>query len=204
MHAYLFVSNSSSDTKIQVSSLAVKLKAKILEYSLQKIEDVRNLNNLLRLSFEEPTLIVCENINDAGEEALNAFLKNLEEPQENVYFALTAPSIRKVMPTIVSRCQVVKVKTSGLDESTSFAETERFLKMSKGEKLAFVDKIKDREDAMELAVNTVNLLHSKLHSDRVKYSVTAKNIITAIKTLGALKANGNVKLQLTNFVINFK
>jgi len=152
------------------------------------------------LSFQEPTLIVCENINDAGEEALNAFLKNLEEPQDNIYFALTAPSIRKVLPTIVSRCEIIKVlstKYSVLSE-----DTERFMKKTTGEKLAFIDKIKDRNKAIEFAENTVNFLHGTLHENDVKYDIQAKNIEAAEKTLSGLKANGNVNLQLTNMTIN--
>ena len=108
MHAYLLISQNSN-LKPQIDDLAKKLHAKIMDFPLVKIEDVRNLNNLIRLSFAEPTLIVSENIHEAGEEALNAFLKNLEEPQENIYFVLTAPSVRKVLPTIVSRCQIVKI-----------------------------------------------------------------------------------------------
>ena len=101
---------SSRNLKWQTATdnLAKKLHAKILEFPLSKIDDVRSLNNLIRLSFDEPTLVVSENIHEATEEALNAFLKNLEEPQENIYFVLTAPSTRKVLPTIVSRCEIVK------------------------------------------------------------------------------------------------
>ena len=95
MHAFLLISQNS-DVESQIYGLSKKLHTKIMEFPLIKIDDVRSLNNLIRLEFNEPTLIVCKNINEAGEEALNAFLKNLEEPQENIYFALTAPSIRKL------------------------------------------------------------------------------------------------------------
>lgn len=201
MHAYLIAGQNPND---QISNLAKKLKAKVLEYPLNKIEDVRNLNNLIRLSFEEPTLIVSANIHEAGEEALNAFLKNLEEPQDNIYFALTAPSIRKVLPTIVSRCQIIKSANNPITQLDNNKETEKFLKMTTGEKLNYISLIKDREKAMDLAENTVYLLHSQLHSGVVKYSIAADNIAVAIKTLTRLKGNGNVNLQLTNFVINLK
>jgi hypothetical protein len=76
------------------------------------------------------------------------------------------------------------------------------MRLSIGQKLAFVDKIKDREKAIELAESLVNFLHSRLHKNTVKYSVQAKNIEVAQKTLSGLKANGNVNLQLSNMVIN--
>jgi DNA polymerase III delta prime subunit len=199
MHAYLFIGSDDAEIKSQISKLAGRLHAKIIEFPLLKIADVRNLNNLVRLKFNEPTLIVCPNIQDTGEEALNAFLKNLEEPQENILFALTSPSTRKVLPTIVSRCQVVKITNSKLQILNEGAG--EFMKLSLGEKLAYTDKIKDRDSALKLVENTVYFLHSQLLSDEVQYSIQAKKLEVAQQTSTRLKANGNVNLQLTNFVI---
>jgi DNA polymerase-3 subunit delta' len=145
-------------------------------------------------------LIVCQNIHEAGEEALNAFLKNLEEPQENIYFALTAPSTRKVLPTIVSRCQIIRIRNEELRIKND--GTEEFIKLSTGQKLAFVDKIKDREKAIELAESLVNFLHSQLHLEKIDYSKVTKNLEIAGQTLANLKANGNISLQLTNLSIS--
>lgn len=201
MHAFLLIGSDKEKLKTKSEELAKKLNAKILEYPLVKIDDVRSLNNLIRLSFNEPTLIVCQNIHEAGEEALNAFLKNLEEPQENIYFVLTAPTTRKVLPTIVSRCQVIKITNDKL-QMTNFDGTEEFIKMTTGQKLAYIDKIKDRKQAIELAESLVYFLHGSLHNNEVKYTNQARNIETVEKTLSGLKANGNVNLQLTNLVIN--
>jgi DNA polymerase III gamma/tau subunit len=209
MHAYLLVGQGITNFQLgaqslglSISNLAKKLKAEILEYPIQKIEDSRSLNNLIRLSFDKPTLIVCQNVHEATEESLNAFLKNLEEPQENIYFALTAPSIRKVLPTIVSRCEVIRVRGER-QEVKDLGKIEKFLRMSTGEKLAYTDKIKDRGEAVEFAENLVNFLHSKLHSNQVKYAVTAQNAEAATQLFTRLKGNGNINLQLTNFIIKY-
>lgn len=200
MHAYLLVGREMEKGQASIINLAKKLQAKIMEFPLLKIGDVRNLNNLIRLSFKEPTLVVCKNIHEAGEEALNAFLKNLEEPQDNIYFALTAPSARKVLPTIVSRCQIIKV-ISRQPSTVNNQEIEDFLKMSVGQKLSYTDKIKDRIKAIEFAENMVNFVHRSLHENRLKYSVGAEYVRLALKTLSRLKANGNVNLQLSNLAI---
>ena len=84
--------------------------------------------------------------------------------------------------------------------------------MTTGEKLAYIDKIKDREKAIEFAENTANFLHSELHKNEiseachqmVKYSVQAQNLEGVTKTLSRLKANGNVSLQLTNMLVEMK
>lgn len=201
MHAYLVI--GTNNLQQATNNLSNELGAKVLEFPVAKIEDTRNLNNLIRLSFHEPTLVVCQNIHEATEEALNAFLKNLEEPQNNIYFALTAPSTRKVLPTIVSRCQIIRT-TGSQQPATNSRDIEKFLGLTTGEKLFYIDHIKDRQEAIDLVENTVQILHSQLHEKEVKYDVTGENIEVATKTLTCLKANGNVNLQLSNFVINLK
>ena len=201
MHAYLLVGSEISSLKKQISHLAGKLGAKEMEFPLVKIGDVRNLNSLIRLTFDMPTLIICQNINEAGEEALNAFLKNLEEPQENIYFALTSPSVRKVLPTIASRCQIVKVE-GRISPAADYREIEDFLKMSKGEQLKYINRFRDRGEAIEFVENMVFFMHRSLHENGIKYSVNPENIKLALKTLTGLNANGNVNLQLSNFIVN--
>jgi len=82
-------------------------------------------------------------------------------------------------------------------------EAEKFMGLTVGEKLAYASKINDRTRAIELAESLVNFLHRTIHESDVKYSITVKNIEAAQKTLTRLKANGNVNLQLSNFVIKY-
>ncbi len=209
MQAYLFIGNDISCLNAEVSNLAKKLKAKILEFPIVKIEDVRNLNNLLRLSFDKPTLIFCPNIHETGEEGLNAFLKNLEEPQENIFFALSAPTTKKVLPTIVSRCQIVKTTNDKLQITNDvWEEIEKFFKMKTGERFSYIDKIRDRQAAIEFIENTIAFMHQMLHFDgslhknALKCNFRMDDVKLALKTLSGLYAYGNVNLQLSNFVIN--
>ena len=199
MHAFLLIGTDNRGLIEKMDELTKKFHAKILEYPLTKIEDVRNLNSLLRLSIDEPTIIVSYNIHEATEEALNAFLKNLEEPQENVYFALTAPTARKVLPTIVSRCELIRVRGERVKSESN--EIEKFLKMTDGKKLAFIDKIKDRRVATKFTEELIETLHNLVHSGHDNYASLAKNLEASTATLNNLKANGNVSLQLTNLVI---
>ncbi len=191
MHAFLLISQNT-DCKLQIEELAKKLKTKIMEFPLVKIEDVRDLNNLLRLSFSEPTLVVSENIENATEEALNAFLKNLEEPQDNIYFALTASGIKKVLPTIVSRCQIIKIQ--GRKYIVQSDDVEQFLGMTGSQKLAFFDKIGDRTKAINFIESLIFFLHDKRD---------LTNMELLLKTRTCLKANGNVNLHLTNLAAQY-
>lgn len=202
MHAFLLIGSDPEKLTKRVEELAKNVNAKTFPFPIAKIDDVRALNDFVRLSFKESTLIFCQNIDEAGEEALNAFLKNLEEPQDNIYFALTARSARKVLPTIASRCQIIRIKNAELplaDEN----EIEHFLNLSTGEKLLYIDRIKDRIKAIEFAENMVNFMHGSMHENGVKYNITKENLTLALKTLTRLKRNGNVNLTLSNFVVNY-
>lgn len=50
------------------------------------------------------------------EEAANSLLKTLEEPQRDTVFILTTSNITKILPTVVSRCQVVRFGSLKTDE----------------------------------------------------------------------------------------
>lgn len=197
MHSYLLTGIGDPDKSI--NDLAKKHKATILNFPILKIDDTRNLNKLIRVSFGEPTLIVCKNIHEATEEALNAMLKNLEEPQENIYFALTATGVKKVLPTIASRCQIINIKneTSNIKDG----DVDDFFKMDTAEKINYVDKIKDRNEASEFVEKLLGALHGSIHKPDNNYQGLAKNVEIATQTLIRLKANGNVNLQLTNLAI---
>ena len=43
-------------------------------------------------------------------QASNAFLKILEEPPKDTYFLLIAENQEEILPTIVSRCQIVNLR----------------------------------------------------------------------------------------------
>lgn len=190
MHAFLLIGNSISDQELKEKSQ--ELKAKLWEFPLKKIEDVRELNRLIRLHFSEPTLIVCRNIHEATEETLNAFLKNLEEPQENIFFLLTAASIKKVLPTIVSRCQVIKSLITD-HRSPATSHLLKFLNLSADEKLTFIDQIKDRQTAIKFVEDLIFF-----ERERGNY----QNMENYLLTYRNLKANGNINLQLSNMVAN--
>lgn len=193
MHAFLLIGTNSEKLKSKSDELARDLNAKVMEFPLSKIDDVRNLNSLIRLSFSEPTLIVSENIEEATEEALNAFLKNLEEPQENIYFALTASSIKKVLPTIVSRCQIMKIQDTGQGIQNEEVIIQ-FLNMLPSLKLGFIDKIKDRDEAIDFVESLIFFLNKKRD---------LTNMELLLKTRTCLKANGNVNLHLLNLVTQY-
>jgi len=201
MHAYLVVGNNQKEVESLVDNLIKKLKVKPLEYPLIKIKDVRELGSFTKLSIKKSTAILIRDINNASMEALNAFLKNLEEPQESITYILTASSIQNLPATIISRCQILKAQgKKGLDKEDE-EKIVSFIKNNEIEKLQTISKIWGRNDATDFVENFILFSHSSLVKAKNNHLSLAKNMENASKTLRNLKANGNIQLQLTNFVL---
>jgi DNA polymerase-3 subunit delta' len=201
MHAYLFTGNNSQIIYTKIQELAKKLKVKLIENEIKKVEDVRALNNFVSLSITQPTAIYISSIENCTPEGLNAFLKNLEEPQENLYFLLSAKSIHKVLPTIVSRCQIIRV--NGEAEEQDFTTVEKFILGKSNQQLALIDKIKCKEDATDFLSTLLAYLHQLLVNENSTSKETLTKLLFEIEnTIQSIRANGNVSLQLTNLVVN--
>ena len=83
-----------------------------------KVDQVRELMRSLALSpyrshFRIALLLRFE---EAHTSASNALLKTLEEPSEHVIMILTADSVDNLLPTVVSRCEVMRLRPLGLDK----------------------------------------------------------------------------------------
>lgn len=76
-----------------------------------RIEQLRALFSVLSLHPAEPgpRVIVIKDMHTMTPQAQNALLKSLEEPQNNDYFLLTSDNERAVLPTIISRCNLVRL-----------------------------------------------------------------------------------------------
>lgn len=62
------------------------------------------------------TIIILSNIETMRKEVSNAFLKLLEEPPPQVMFLLTCDHIDQLLPTIISRCQILRCPPIAEDE----------------------------------------------------------------------------------------
>jgi len=81
-----------------------------------KIEEIRELKRMLNLKnhYLRYKIAFLENAERLTEEAANALLKILEEPPGKTVFILTVSSIKKILPTIVSRSQIIKMQPLSL------------------------------------------------------------------------------------------
>jgi len=199
MHAYLIVGNNQISIDKEVRLIVKKTKSDFIEFPVAKVKDTRELGKYLKLSINSKTAIFIKNIDKSTTEASNAFLKNLEEPQKNIIFILTARNEYGVIPTILSRCQLIR--TGYQDTLTNKNDAKSFLTLTVAEKLLEVSKIKARDEAISYMQNLISSLHLLLIGEVPTIRIS-KVISEAQNTLKALNANGNVNLQLANFAIS--
>jgi len=74
-----------------------------------KIGQVRELKHLLSFPPLEAAVrvVILEDIHAMRREAANSLLKTLEEPAPDNLFILTADQTGEILPTIISRCQII-------------------------------------------------------------------------------------------------
>ncbi len=85
---------------------------KAARQSLIRVDAVRALNYDVTLKPVEAARRVAQalNFHAANAQAMNAFLKTLEEPPGRVVILITAEGADDLLPTIVSRCQVFNLR----------------------------------------------------------------------------------------------
>lgn len=201
MHSYLITGLNNERAENEIIKLKKMLGSSLQEFTFEKISDVRQLNSFSKLSVARPTTILIKNIDKASTEALNAFLKNLEEPQPNLSFILTCASINNVLPTIVSRCQVIRTGNYPKPKKQIVAKIKHFLIMPNQNKLLFINSIRDRKEALSFIKDVIIVAHLLLLKTDHQHFKLTKIIKSAHLTFNNLIKNGNVGLQLTNFVI---
>jgi len=84
--------------------------------SIRKQQIIDLQNEFSKTSVEEgPKIYIIKELDTINISAANSLLKFLEEPHPNTYAILTTANIHRVLPTIISRSQVVQF--SSLDKS---------------------------------------------------------------------------------------
>jgi len=98
--------------------------------SNNSVDDIRSLINQVRIA---PTVgtkkaYIIDEVHMLSQSAFNAFLKTLEEPPAHAVFILATTEKHKVLPTILSRCQIFNFNRIGADDMAahlaSIAEKE--------------------------------------------------------------------------------
>jgi DNA polymerase-3 subunit delta' len=162
------------------------------EGGVLKVEQVREAQHSLSLLPYEAhyRVALLLRFQEANPNAQNALLKTLEEAPRQVILLLTASSVESLLPTIVSRCEVLRLRPMSLDrlqkelEDRAVArEDARLLAHLSSGRLGYALRLKDEpgkvDQRRELLDNVVTMLGE---SRRVRF-IYAEQIAKEKETL---------------------
>jgi len=91
-----------------------------------KVEQIRELRKSVLLSpYQAPyRIILLLRFEEANASAANALLKTLEEAPSKVILILTADNVEQLLPTIVSRCEVLRLRPPSVPLVDEFLRTK--------------------------------------------------------------------------------
>jgi len=80
--------------------------------SNNSVDDIRNLTDQVRIppQIGKYKVYIIDEVHMLSQAAFNAFLKTLEEPPKHCIFILATTEKHKIIPTILSRCQIFDFK----------------------------------------------------------------------------------------------
>lgn len=99
----------------QINNLEENFEYNIFELdaaSNNSVEDIRSITDQIRIppQIGKYKVYIIDEVHMLSNAAFNAFLKSLEEPPKHVVFILATTEKNKIIPTILSRCQIYDFK----------------------------------------------------------------------------------------------
>lgn len=178
-----------------------------------KKEDIINIKKELSLQSSYGKKIYwIKNIDKITIQAANSMLKVLEEPEDDIIAILTTTKINFVLPTILSRCQIINVndKFSYLDSDLENIEFKKvlnlFINNYKKNKNMSIFTIIENINNKDNTILFLKFLQKKLQffnkiDDYIKkdFIIIYESLITSLELI---EKNVSSNLVLENFIIN--
>lgn len=90
--------------------------------SNNSVDDIRNLTDQVRIPPQvgKYKVYIIDEVHMLSQAAFNAFLKTLEEPPKHCIFILATTEKHKIIPTILSRCQIFDFKRITVSDAKDY------------------------------------------------------------------------------------
>ena len=222
MRSLLIVGGTSEERKQRTEKIIRKYKISHFDKIVLKeqnvksigIDQIRRLQHQLSLkpysSFYQIGIIpTAEKLTIPAQ---NALLKLLEEPPKDTIIILSSQNADLLLPTIVSRCQIIRlasksqieIKKSIIDHQSLIIN--HILRAGVGERIKIANEIaKNRDDAIkfcqiQLVIWRKKMLKTRQAADGRRH---VKIIRKIQKALAMLEANTNPKLTIESLLISY-
>ena len=116
-HVPVFLRKSSEDANLTEEELALNI-FELDAASNNSVDDIRRLIDQVRFAPQTGKfkVYIIDEVHMLSQQAFNAFLKTLEEPPAHAIFILATTEKHKIIPTILSRCQIFDFKRITVDD----------------------------------------------------------------------------------------
>jgi len=103
-----------------------------------KVEQIRDLQHSLSLTPYEAKyrIALLLRFEEATQSAQNALLKMLEEPPPNVILLVTTNSLENILPTVASRCEVLRLRPMVVQKLTDMLVSDHKLNREQARQVA--------------------------------------------------------------------
>ena len=163
--------------------------------SNNSVEDIRNITDQIRIPPQSGNykVYIIDEVHMLSNQAFNAFLKSLEEPPKHVVFILATTEKSKIIPTILSRCQIFDFKKVDVNSIVKLLE-----KICKEKKIKFDDDslhlIADKSDgsvrdSLSIFDRLVTFTDSKLNISDVSLNLNILDYNTYFELLEEIEKN---------------
>ena len=146
--------------------------------SNNSVDDIRNLIDQVRYAPQSGKykVYIIDEVHMLSNAAFNAFLKTLEEPPSYAIFILATTEKNKVIPTILSRCQIYDFNRIEIVDIK-----EKLKDILNKEKIEFEDEalhiIAQKADgAMRDALSTLDLIRTFSKDSKITLEIVTKNL----------------------------
>ncbi|HJN63241.1 MAG TPA: DNA polymerase III subunit gamma/tau [Flavobacteriales bacterium] len=178
--------------------------------SNNSVDDIRNLIDQVRFAPQigNYNIYIIDEVHMLSSAAFNAFLKTLEEPPSHAIFILATTEKHKIIPTILSRCQIFDFKRISTDDIVSHltfvAESENILaeqdalhiiaQKSDGslrDSLSIFDRLASFSKGItyKLVIENLNILDHDYYF-KITNSILEQDISNALLTFNIILENG--------------
>ncbi len=172
--------------------------------SNNSVADIRNLIEQVRIPPQKGSykVYIIDEVHMLSSAAFNAFLKTLEEPPQHAIFILATTEKQKIIPTILSRCQIFDFRRISIKDAQDYLATiaQREGVSAEGDALHLIAQKADgaMRDALSIFDRMVNYSGTELTAKHVSLNLNILNHDSYLEITEMLKMG-----DLHNVVLKF-
>lgn len=147
--------------------------------SNNSVEDIRYLNEQVRIAPHQGKfkVFIIDEVHMLSQSAFNAFLKTLEEPPPYAIFILATTEKHKIIPTILSRCQIYDFRRIGNSDISGHLMKICELENIKADKEALSIIAERADGALRDALSIFDRMISSTDGDKhLSYDLVVENL----------------------------